>query len=45
MKPHWLHTRERHCVQVLAAGLLSPLPIRSVDLQTGHSLLLGMGAI
>ncbi|TNN84322.1 hypothetical protein EYF80_005315 [Liparis tanakae] len=44
-RPHWVHTMERHCVQVLEFGLSSPLPIRSVVLQTGHSLLLGMGAI
>lgn len=45
LKPHWLHTMERHCVQVLKLDLSSPLGIRSVVLQTGHSLLLGMGAI
>lgn len=45
LNPHWLHTMERHCVQVLTFGLSSPLPIRSAVLQTGQSLLLGMGAI
>lgn len=45
LKPHWLHTMERHCVQVLTLDLSSWMPVRSVVLQTGHSLLLGMGAI
>lgn len=45
LKPHWLQALQRHCVQVLKLGLPSPVPIRSVVLQTAHSWLLGMGAI
>lgn len=45
LKPHWLHAVQPHCVHVSKFGLSSPLPVKSAVLQTGHSLLLGMGAI